>query len=106
MLQNGAFGSLFMDDGTQTDIKKYLEVDFKAKDGKLTATVNSNSYQPAASLPIEAIKIVGKDQTVPSKVTLNGHKLDASQWSMDTATAVLTVSPSLKIVDAFELSWE
>lgn len=103
---NGAFGNLFMDDGTQTDIKSFLEVDFHAKDGKLTATVNSNSYQPASSLPIEAIKIVGKNQSVPSKVTLNGQALDASQWSMDTTTAVLTVTPSLKIVDAFELTWE
>lgn len=104
--KNGAFGSLFMDDGTQTDLKNYLSVDYKVKDGKLTATVSSNSYQPASTLPIEAIKIVGRDQSIPSKVTLNGQTLDTSKWSMDSNTGVLTISPSLMVVDAFELAWE
>ena len=81
-------------------------MDYKAKDGQLTGTVNTNSYKPASTLPIEAIKIVGKDQVAPSKVSLNGATLDASKWSVDSDTGVLTVKPSLMIVDNFELTWQ
>merc|ERR1712196_103930 len=103
---DGAQGNLFIDDGIQNDLKKYVEVDYQANSGKLTATVKTNTYQPAASLPVEAIKIVGKGMPMPSKVTLNGKKLDASMWSMDTSSSVLTVSPSIMVTEDFELTWE
>ncbi len=104
---NGAFGSLFFDDGVQVDLKQYLSVDYQAKDGALTATVSHDSLR--ATVPtIGTIRISGKDQAIASTVALNGAPLDSTNWSMDAATGVLTINlgTSISIKDAFSLTWE
>ncbi|KAK4451594.1 alpha-glucosidase [Podospora aff. communis PSN243] len=82
-----AEGQLYLDDGESLVPAEKTWINFSAKNGTLTAAPKGNFVD---TNPLGKVSVLGVF-TIPSKIVLGGHELDASSWTYDEKTRLVVL---------------
>ncbi|MEV8372284.1 TIM-barrel domain-containing protein [Kribbella sp. NPDC056861] len=110
-IATGASGNftLFEDDGTTTDQtqKATTELDYQETPGRHELTIEPTQGRFAGQVAERewTVKLLGVT-AAPSRISLNGQRLDAARWSWDSTGNTLTVSaPSQRTKTPLRISY-